>query len=221
MPDWAAPVDIYCERTDPSFWAEPVNALTNAAFLFAAAAALWRWRAVGGRDLPVLLLIAVTFAVGLGSFAFHTLATRGASLLDVIPIAVFIYGYLYLALRRFLALPAGLALAILAAFALGSFGLDAVLPARFLNGSGSYLPALGAMAVIGALARQTQAGRVVLAAAGLFVVSITFRSADQAICAAFPLGTHFLWHGLNAAVLYLLLHAAIVARPQTEIRART
>jgi hypothetical protein len=32
-----ASVDIYCERIDPGFWAEPVNALTNLAFLLAAA----------------------------------------------------------------------------------------------------------------------------------------------------------------------------------------
>ncbi|MEA2994998.1 MAG: hypothetical protein QOG74_547, partial [Alphaproteobacteria bacterium] len=29
----------------------------------------------------------------------------------------------------------------------------------------------------------------------------------------FPLGTHFLWHLLNAMVLYLLLRSAIAARP--------
>ena len=37
--DWFAPIDIYCERTAPGFWDEPFNALTNAAFLIAAAAA--------------------------------------------------------------------------------------------------------------------------------------------------------------------------------------
>ena len=28
-------IDAYCERTDPSYWSEPVNAVTNAAFLIA------------------------------------------------------------------------------------------------------------------------------------------------------------------------------------------
>jgi hypothetical protein len=37
--NWSTPIDLYCERTDASFWAEPANALTNAAFLIAAAAA--------------------------------------------------------------------------------------------------------------------------------------------------------------------------------------
>ncbi len=34
--DWSRAVNSYCERTDPGFWSEPVNALTNAAFLVAA-----------------------------------------------------------------------------------------------------------------------------------------------------------------------------------------
>ncbi|SDT92452.1 hypothetical protein SAMN05428979_0445 [Stappia sp. ES.058] len=33
--DWTASVDAYCERVGTAFWAEPVNALTNAAFLVA------------------------------------------------------------------------------------------------------------------------------------------------------------------------------------------
>ena len=29
-------IDGYCERTGPEYWSEPVNAVTNAAFLIAA-----------------------------------------------------------------------------------------------------------------------------------------------------------------------------------------
>src|SRR6187401_2005546 len=97
---WSTPVDLYCERLSPSFWAEPVNAISNIAFLIAAVTAFVKWRQVARDDLPALALIGVVFVIGLGSFAFHTLATRGAMLLDVGPIGVFIYGYFLLALRR-------------------------------------------------------------------------------------------------------------------------
>ena len=39
--DWFRAVNGYCERTDASYWSEPLNALTNAAFLIAAALC-WR-----------------------------------------------------------------------------------------------------------------------------------------------------------------------------------
>lgn len=32
---WNTPVDIYCERLDTTFWAEPINAMTNIGFIFA------------------------------------------------------------------------------------------------------------------------------------------------------------------------------------------
>src|SRR5258708_19029465 len=122
--DWSTPIDLYCERTDASFWAEPANALSNAAYLTAAEAVFWLWRRQSGsdrsRDWPALALIVVVVAVGIGSFAFHTLATRGAVLADVIPIAIFIYGYLLLALHRFLRLSAGVAVAIVLTYAAGA-----------------------------------------------------------------------------------------------------
>ena len=33
---WTDPIDAYCERLGPGFWAEPLNAWTNLAFLLAA-----------------------------------------------------------------------------------------------------------------------------------------------------------------------------------------
>ena len=202
------PIDLYCERTDASLWAEPANALTNAAFLIAAAAAFLLWRRAGGRDWPALALIVVVVAVGLGSFTFHTVATRGAMLADVIPIAIFIYGYLLLALRRFLHLSAAVAIAIIVGYAAGAQALSWLAPPRALNGSIGYLPALVAMV---AMARVTH-GRVrhgLELAVMIFTVSLALRTIDLAACETFPVGTHFLWHLLNAAVLYVLLRTAI------------
>jgi hypothetical protein len=54
-------------------------------------------------------------------------------------------------------------------------------------------------------ARRHPAGPRILAAAGLFAVSLAFRTADLPLCATLPSGTHFLWHILNAAVLYSLV----------------
>jgi hypothetical protein len=40
-------------------------------------------------------------------------------------------------------------------------------------------------------------------------LSLALRTIDAAACDTFPLGTHFLWHIFNAAVLYVLLRTAI------------
>lgn len=206
--DWSAPVDLYCERTDASLWAEPANALTNTAFLIAAAAAFLAWRRDGARDWPALALIIAVVAVGLGSFAFHTLATRGAILADVIPIAIFIYGYLLLALRRFLSLPVLASVVIVVLYAAGAQALSWLAPPRALNGSIGYLPALVALIAVARAARG-HARRGLELAVMVFTVSLALRTIDLAACESFPLGTHFSWHLLNAVVLYVLLRTAI------------
>jgi hypothetical protein len=53
------------------------------------------------------------------------------------------------------------------------------------------------------------ARRDLVLAAMIFTLSLALRTIDAAACEAFPLGTHFLWHLLNAAVLYVLLRAAM------------
>lgn len=260
---WCAPIDLYCERAGIGFWAEPINAVSNGAFLVAAAMALVLWRRAGGRDGFALVLIAITTCVGIGSFLFHTYANRWSLLADVIPITLFIYAFFFLAMRRFLGIGAvGAALATGAFFAAsaafpvlwtGLFG-----PGATVNGSVSYFPAALALIGVGALlvlrARRAEsvlanrknvawggddpiarerarverveaphaAGTALLVAACVFAVSLVFRSVDNAVCGIVPVGTHFLWHVLNAVVLFVLMRAAIeAARPAADQSRRT
>ncbi|MCJ2047531.1 ceramidase domain-containing protein [Methylobacterium sp. J-078] len=225
--DWTAPICAYCERGDPGFWAEPVNALSNGAFLVAAALAAWRVRRAGTVDAPAFLLSALVAVVGVGSFLFHTLAVRWSLLADVIPIALFIYAYFLLAMRRYFGLGLVAALAATLAFAAINIGLEPALDAAtgrsmdaLTNGSIGYAPAILALAGVaaGLLVPQgcrlgparREAGRALLGVALLFAVSLAFRTLDRAICPVWPLGTHALWHLLNAGVLYALI--AIAAR---------
>jgi hypothetical protein len=214
--DWSAPLDLYCERTDASFWSEPVNGLSNAAFLVAAALAFDMWRRGDRGDWPALALISVVAAVGVGSFVFHTVATRAAILADVIPIAIFIYGYLLLALARFLHFRVIVAGAVVIAFAVCAQGLSALAPPRLLNGSIGYLPALAALTAVTLAAGERATRRSLGLAALVFAISLGFRTADMAICPEFPLGSHFVWHVLNAVVLYVLLRTAIETRKNSQ-----
>ena len=217
MPEtWLIPIDSYCERLGPGFWAEPLNALTNGAFIVAAPYALMLWRRTEARDWAALWLIAVTAIVGIGSFLFHTFANRWSLLADVIPIAVFIYSYFLLAMRRYLMLRLASAIVATALFALFNMSFDrlwfAILPGVTLNGSVGYIPAVLALLMVGIVCMAVdvrEPGRALLTAAGVFALSLTFRSVDGLICPSLPLGTHFIWHGLNAFVLGILMKAAI------------
>ena len=81
------------------------------------------------------------------------------------------------------------------------------LPYDWFNGSLGYAPALIFLGGVGVFhwLKKKEEPFVLLASAGLFVLSLTFRSIDMAVCEAFPLGVHFMWHVLNAGVLYLAL----------------
>ena len=216
--NWSEPLNLYCERLGPGLWAEPLNAVSNAAFFVAAIAAFLLWRRAGGRDTPALLLILVVVAIGIGSTIFHTVATRGAIVLDIAPIAIFIAGYLVLAWRRYLKFGLVSSITALVIFEIISFAAPAVTPPGFLNRSVPYLPALLMLIVVAALVQgksrranspEAAASEWLWIAAGLFTASFFLRSVDMAVCRFFPFGTHFIWHCLNAAVLYVLLRAAI------------
>ncbi|MFZ4531851.1 MAG: hypothetical protein ACOYOJ_08545 [Alsobacter sp.] len=217
---WWTPIDAYCERTGPEFWSEPLNALSNFAFLVAAAAA-WRLLQRAPRPDPAAAgLVGLVAVIGVGSFLFHTVATRWAAVADVAPIALFILLFLVAALRRVLGLGAATAALVAVAFQMGAM----VLPALWrvvlagapdpLNGSAGYLPALLALAMVGALGarRRHPGGMALLAAAATFAVSLGLRSVDLAWCGMIPAGTHSVWHLLNAVVLYLCVRAAITWR---------
>lgn len=208
----------YCERLSGAFWAEPLNAVSNAAFLLAALAAFLLLRRRGRRDWPAEALTALVAIIGIGSFLFHTMPQRWTLLADVVPIQLFALCYFGLALNRFLGLsPLAAAIgAILfpaACFGLAS-GLTPQLPAG-MRGSAGYAGFLiGLFGVaLAARARSDGAAGGRIAVAGLvFALSLAFRSVDSVLCDAIPFGLHWGWHLLNGLLLYLLLRVAITHR---------
>jgi hypothetical protein len=213
---WSESIDMYCERTDPGLWSEPLNALTNLAFLLAAAL-LWRQAGRGaGRDTRVLILL--IGAVGLGSMAFHTLATRWAALLDIGFIAVFVLFFHQRFQVRALGRSNGAANLGVAVFVVlaGLFVLAIKqLPTLSQNDSESYLAPFLLLLVCArqAAPRWPEAARWLNRAAGLFVASLVCRAIDQPLCAVWPAGTHLGWHLINAAMLYCCLRGLLATRP--------
>lgn len=211
---WTAPVDAYCERLDPSFWAEPVNALTNLPYLVVGLVMLAR--AIRARDAGAQVLGVLLAAIAIGSFLFHTVAQRWAGLADVLPILLFILAYVFLACRRFLGLPAWAAaigmLAVLPVSAAAGAGIRAAFGS--LNGSESYVGTLLLFFVFaGLMARRDPAtARGILIGGGLLTLSLTARTLDRDLCEALPIGTHFLWHLINAAMFWVMIPLVMARR---------
>jgi len=205
-------VDIYCERLGPSFWAEPVNALTNVSFLIGALFAFFRAKQLGVMSLAVSILLGLMCAIGLGSFSFHTFANKLTRFLDVLPILLFQLVYLWLYCREIIGVKPLSGMGIIFTYLVAAiFGMQ--FP-HVLNGSLLYAPALAVLFGLGiyhATFRHNE--RFILMVATLvFVVSLGSRTLDAYVCPYFPFGTHFLWHLLNGIVLYLLIRGFLSNR---------
>ena len=90
MSTWFNSVDIYCERLDASFWAEPINTISNLSFIVTGLF-LWRLRSPRSALMAILMIL-----IGLGSFSFHTYANRLTGLLDVLAIALYLVTFAFL-----------------------------------------------------------------------------------------------------------------------------
>lgn len=213
--NWNEYLDEYCERGSAAFWAEPLNAVTNLAFVVAALAV---WRILRPyRRVPVDIGLLAPFMVliGVGSFAFHTLATRWSQALDVAPITLFVLFCLACVLRWFYGLAWRRCALGVAGFMAVTAVFGVLLGGLVPNRSGMYVPVLllmGGLAVT--LRGSREAGRAAqwrqfAAAAVVFAVALSARTVDEEICGAFPLGTHFLWHTLDGVLVFLVSRALV------------
>lgn len=202
-------IDLYCERTGPELWSEPLNALTNLAFV---AAGLWGLALVrrrGGDTFSEVLCWWVV-AIGIGSGLFHTFANELTKWADILPIAIFTLVYTWFNLRRYMGVALPQAIAVFVTFYVAAAVITMLVPEwlrEASNGSTGYLPPFLALVFFGALVIRSgnPAGWYNIAAAAIFLLSVTFRALDPVVCDGFPIGTHFLWHTFNGLMLGVLL----------------
>ncbi|MES0824594.1 ceramidase domain-containing protein [Ruegeria sp. SCP11] len=200
--DWFQEIDSYCERLTPAYWAEPINAVTNAAFLVAA---FIMWRRVRGQGMPLAMaLVVILTAIGVGSFLFHTHAQVWSAMADVVPILLFILVYIFAINRdvwHMKLLPAVLLTVLFIPYAAATVPLFQFFPG--LGGSAAYAPVPLLILIYAFLLRHrvSDTARGLAIGAVILMASITFRALDEPLCMQVPLGTHFMWHILNATML--------------------
>ena len=212
MPLWEdvlRPIDLYCERTDFSWWAEPLGFTSNLGF-FVAAYVMWQ---LAGRQSERALkrilqrLAFLALAIAIGSSLFHGHPNMLTKLADVIPIASFAVAFLwfYSEQRR----REGAEIKPLIAPSLGLLTVPPVLVLVFQKsvlfaGGQLYLGLAPTLWLLASREPQAPRARELKRAALLFACALTARTLDPHLCALFPYGTHFIWHLLNAGVIYRL-----------------
>lgn len=195
-------IDGYCERLDSGYWAEPVNAITNLAFLIAA---FIMWQRVRDQKMPVAaVLVMILAAIGIGSFLFHTHAQVWAAIADTTPILLFILVYIFAVNRDVWGCGIWAALGLTALFFPYAYLTVPVFQLVLgLGSSAGYAPVPLLILIYAFLLRRrdTDTARGLALGAAILIVSIIFRALDETVCVVWPMGTHFMWHILNAVML--------------------
>lgn len=202
MSPWFQSVDIYCERLDAGFWAEPVNAISNLSFLLAG---FLLWRPGSPRQSLMAMLIIL---IGLGSFSFHTYANRLTGLLDVLAIALYLVSFAFLIPKQWprnsIWIQLGSVLLLIICIALVQFLMSYFRPALPWLPPGMYLGAWLALIIYAWVTQYTNASaaRFLWLAIIVFPFSLLSRQLDIPLCESTG-GSHWLWHLLNGLTLYL------------------
>jgi len=195
-------IDGYCERLEPGFWDEPLNAISNLAFLIAAILMGVRLK---GANLPLARgMVAILASIAVGSFLLHTYAMAWSSAADVAPIMAFILLYVFASVKDYMNLrPLWAFLSVLLFFVYTAIGVQFTSMIPGIGSSSEYavIPPLILFFAACVWRSNRETGRGLVIGALLLTLSIVFRSLDLPYCMANPLGTHFIWHLINAVML--------------------
>jgi len=215
--DKAAPLTHWygiCERHELGWVGEPLNVLSSFAFIAVAIsiyryykreediARKWIW------DIHALTVLC--FIIGVNSIVFHAFPTPTTELMDTLAIVFFIIIYFWSVLFRIGRCNLFQASIAFIAFLGGTHILVHQFP-RALNDSIGYLSSMIALIVIAVhlhLKARPSSQHFMLAAL-IGVCSLFCRAIDREICPMLPIGSHFLWHILNATLLFILLKQII------------
>ncbi len=203
-----------CERHSLGWMGEPLNVLSSFAFMVVAVAIYryykreediqrrWIW------DIHALTFI--TFIIGFNSVIFHAFPNPTTELMDTLAIVFFIILYFWSVLFRIGRCNLFQASVCFVAFVGGSHILVHQFP-NALNDSIGYLSSMIALIIIAVHLhlKARPSSQYFMLAAITGICSLFCRAIDKEVCPMLPVGTHFIWHTLNATLLYILLKQLI------------
>jgi hypothetical protein len=215
MNTWFNSVDIYCERLDASFWAEPINATSNLSFIVAGFF-LWRLRSSRSRLMAILIIV-----ISLGSFSFHTFANRLTGLLDVLAIALYLVAFAFLIPKQWsrnsILIQLGSIVLLILSIVLAQLLISHLKPSLPWLPPGVYLGAWLALIIFTLVTQYSNpsSARFLWMAVIIFPASLLSRQIDMPLCDSIG-GSHWLWHLLNGLTLYLSSYGLCLKRSKFQ-----
>jgi len=215
MNTWFNSVDIYCERLEASFWAEPINAISNLSFIVAGFF-LWRLRSSHSKLIATLVIL-----IGLGSFSFHTFANRLTGLLDVLAIALYLVAFAFMIPKQWsrnsILIQLGSVLLLILSIVLAQLLISHLKPALPWLPPGVYLGAWLALIIFTLVTQYSNpsAARFLWMAVIVFPASLLSRQIDMPLCDSIG-GSHWLWHLFNGLTLYLTSYGLCLKRSRFQ-----
>ena len=198
-------MDFYCERTNEQIFNEPVNAISNIFFIIVSLSLIKILRRNQSNKIYYIQPILIFF-IGIGSFLFHLKPNIITLYSDVIPIFLFSLSFIFFFNRDVININyLNNALLFLLFFFLFLF-ITPKINYEILNGSEFYFANYFflTMYTIWLYLKKSDFFQLLLLGFIFFNLSILLRSLDNHICEYFSIGTHFLWHFLNAYLLKIL-----------------
>lgn len=199
----------YCERVGNEFYSEPFNALSNIAFFVSVFFIYKLFKNHAIKSFGYWFLFALLVLGGIGSLSWHSFRNPLTLFLDAVPIFIFFLTFVYLLLVR-LTQSRSIALVLLVGFFMIQVLASYAFP-TFLNGSIRHF--VNGIAFLGIVVwlykKYDNLNRHLLVAFLLYILAIIFRSIDNSVCSIIPVGTHFMWHILNATAAYFAIRGLI------------
>jgi len=201
-------MSLYCERTEPGWFAEPLNTITGLAYLIAAWQAWKQLERARWREQWDLHLLAVLIAlVGLSSMLWHASGIGWLFWLDVAAVVGFAAAYWSVFLSR---VPRFGVIGVSVVWLFTAVGLALfylLLPAATAGTTLGYVPMLIILsaAMILAIRVDRRLARDLVLATAVFGLALVVRALDLALCDWAVVGTHWLWHLLTAGLLFVLV----------------
>ncbi len=198
-------IPTYCERVGKSgVFAEPVNVISNISFLISAYLIFRYLKRNHSKDVSLYLLAIFTAFIGLGSTIFHIFATPISLLPDSIPIYLTMIIFLWTFLKNTLG-NQKIATIITVCFV----GLQTFLYLSGFRNVGNvtirHIVNIVGIPLLILLAHKKYFKSInyLYATLVIYIIAMVLRATEPLICPAFPMGTHFTWHILLAAIPYL------------------